>query len=201
MYRPQMMKLACIKYNPKRVLDPCAGWGGRMLGTVAYGAHYTGFEPNTTTYANLQKIVQFLEIENSVTLICDDARNMTKYNLQSFDMVLTSPPYFDLEIYAHESTQSVTGTSTYQQWADGFLRDIIKLGIDHLNSDGVSCWNVGKVRGRDMNHDVLKYHAEFGYSPIETLEVTSSKRQSNQSSSSKNQKSSDTTVVYKKHSK
>jgi len=198
MYRPQMMKLACIKYQPKRVLDPCAGWGGRMLGAVAYGAHYTAFEPNTTTYANLMNIVQFLGIQNSVTLICDDARNMTKYNLSTFDMVLTSPPYFNLEVYSHESTQSVSEASTYQQWADGFLRDIIKLGIDHLNPHGVSCWNVGKVRSRDMNEDVLKYHTEFKYQEADVLEVISSKRQSNQSSINKNQKSSDTTVVYKK---
>ena len=56
MYRPQMMKLACIKYKPEIILDPCAGWGGRMLGAVSYGAHYIAFEPNTTTYNNLQKI-------------------------------------------------------------------------------------------------------------------------------------------------
>jgi 16S rRNA G966 N2-methylase RsmD len=197
MYRPQMMKLACIKYNPQRVLDPCAGWGGRMLGAVSYGAHYTAFEPNTATYANLQKIVNFLGIQNQVTLICDDARNMTQYDIQPVDMVLTSPPYFDLEVYAHEDTQSIIKTGTYQEWADDFLQQIIKLGLDHLTPNGVSCWNVGKVRGRDMNLDVEKYHAKFGYSKHEVLEVKSSKRQSNQSTSSKNQKSNDTTVVFK----
>ena len=58
MYRPQLMKLACMKYKPEIVLDPCAGWGGRMLGAVSYGANYIAFEPNTTTYSNLQKIVK-----------------------------------------------------------------------------------------------------------------------------------------------
>ncbi len=197
MYRPQMMKLACIKYKPEIVLDPCAGWGGRMLGAVSYGAHYIAFEPNTTTYNNLQQMAQFLGIQHYVTLICDDARNMNKYNLPKVGLVLTSPPYFDLEVYAHEDTQSITNTPTYQDWADGFLREIIKLGLEHLKNDGVSCWNVGKVRNRDMNDDVLKYHNEFGYNVIDTLEVISSKRQSNQSAN-KNAKSSDSTVAYKK---
>lgn len=197
MYRPQMMKLACIKYKPERVLDPCAGWGGRMLGAVSYGAHYTAFEPNTTTYNNLNKIVDFLGIHDRVTLICDDARNMSHYNIPKVDLVLTSPPYFDLEVYAHEDTQSIKNMDTYQEWADGFLREIIKLGLDHLNDNGVSCWNVGKVKNRDMNDDVLKYHNEFGYEVINTLAVESSKRQSNQTIS-KNAKSSDNTVVYKK---
>lgn len=197
MYRPQMMKLACIKYKPERVLDPCAGWGGRMLGAVSYGAHYTAFEPNTTTYNNLMKIVDFLGIHDKVTLICDDARNMSHYNIPKVDMVLTSPPYFDLEVYAHEDTQSIKNLNTYQEWADGFLREIIKLGLEHLNENGVSCWNVGKVKNRDMNDDVLKYHIEFGYQVSDTLTVASSKRQSNQTNT-KNAKSSDNTVVYKR---
>jgi len=197
MYRPQMMKLACIKYKPKYVLDPCAGWGGRMLGTVSYGADYIAFEPNTTTYNNLMKIVDFLGINNKVTLICDDARNMLKYNLPKVDMVLTSPPYFDLEVYTHEDTQSITNTTSYQDWADSFLREIIKLSISHLNENGVSCWNVGKVKNRDMNVDVEKYHKEFGYQISDTLTVSSSKRQSNQTLN-KNAKSSDNTVVYSK---
>ena len=196
MYRPQMMKLVCIKYKPEVVLDPCAGWGGRMLGAVSYGAHYIAFEPNTTTYDNLMKIVNFLGIQNKVTLMCDDALNMKKYNLPKVDLVLTSPPYFDLEVYTHEPTQSITKTSTYQDWADGFLCEIIKLGIEHLNPNGVSCWNVGKVGKNDMNDDVLKYHTEFGYNKAEVLEVRSSKRQANQNVTKK-QKSSDTTVVFK----
>ncbi len=197
MYRPQMMKLTCIKYKPKYVLDPCAGWGGRMLGTVSYGANYIGFEPNTTTYNNLIKIVNFLGIQDKVTLICDDARNMSRYNIPKVDMVLTSPPYFDLEVYAHEDTQSIKNIATYQDWADYFLREIIKLGIEHLNESGVSCWNVGKVKNRDMNVDVEKYHKEFGYQISDTLTVSSSKRQSNQTLN-KNAKSSDNTVVYSK---
>jgi 16S rRNA G966 N2-methylase RsmD len=196
MYRPQMMKLACIKYKPEVVLDPCAGWGGRMLGAVSYGAHYIAFEPNTQTYDNLMKIINFLGIQNKVTLICDDALNMKQYKLPKANLVLTSPPYFDLEVYTHELTQSITKTPTYQDWADGFLREIIKLGIEQLNTNGVSCWNVGKVRNRDMADDVLKYHTEFGYSKIDVLTVQSSKRQSNQNTV-KNAKSSDDTIVYK----
>lgn len=197
MYRPQMMKMACTKYNVNRVLDPCAGWGGRMLGAVASGAYYTAFEPNTTTYDNLLKIVDFLGIHEKVTLVCDDARNMKQYDIGMVDMVLTSPPYFDLEVYTHQDTQSITELKTYSEWADNFLREIIKLGTEHLTGNGVSCWNVGKVGKNDMNVDVLKYHTELGYSKIDCLDVISSKRQSNQDDSKK-QKNSDTTVVFKK---
>ena len=197
MYRPQMMKMACMRHKPKIVLDPCMGWGGRLLGAVASGAHYIGFDPNTETFANLNRMVDFLDIRDKVTLICDSALNMKSHNLPQVDLVLTSPPYFDLEVYTHEDTQSITNTTTYQQWSEQFLREAIKLSIEQLADDGVSCWNVGKVGKNDMNVDVLKYHNEFGFTHLETLSVVSSKRQSNQSVK-KNEKSSDTTVIFKK---
>jgi 16S rRNA G966 N2-methylase RsmD len=198
MYRPQMMKLACLKYKALTVLDPCAGWGGRMLGAVSAGAKYIAFEPNTTTYDNLLRIVNFLGIEQHVTLICDGAENMNKYNIPTVDMVLTSPPYFDLEVYTDEITQSVHNYNKYQNWADNWLKPVISLGVNYLKSDGVSCWNVGRVKNHDMNSDVLKYHNELGYYPIDTLTVSSSKRQINQNTVFKNQKSSDNTIVFKK---
>ena len=196
MYRPQMMKLACIKYKPDIVLDPCAGWGGRLLGATSYGAHYIAFEPNTTTYNNLNRLVDFLGIRNQVTLICDDARNMNSYDFPSPQLILTSPPYFDLEIYTHEPTQSVNNTLTYQEWADNFLKVIIQDSLARSKNLAISCWNVGKVKNRDMNIDVEKYHNMVGYSKTEVLSVHSSKRQSNQNSS-KNQKSVDETITYK----
>lgn len=197
MYRPQMMKLACMHYKPDTVLDPCAGWGGRMLGAVSYGAHYIAFEPNTETYNNLVRMSNYLGIQNYVTLICDDALNMKSYKIPKVQLILTSPPYFDLEVYTHEDTQSIKKTATYQEWADNFLGEVIKLSLDHLSVNGASCWNVGKVRNRDMNDDVLKYHQQLGYNKVNILDVVSSKRQGNQNSS-KNAKSADSTIVYKK---
>lgn len=196
MYRPQMAKMACLTYKPEIVLDPCAGWGGRMLGVVSSGAKYIAFEPNTTTYNNIVKLAKFLNIENRVQLICDDARSMLKYNLPNVGMVLTSPPYFDLEVYTHEDTQSITNTSTYEMWVEDFLNDIMNKSTSLLNSNGISCWNVGKVGKYNMNDDVLKFHIDNGFNKDKVLSVISSKRQTLQKPNSK--KSSDDTVAFKR---
>jgi tRNA G37 N-methylase Trm5 len=116
MYRPQMSKLICDHYKPKIVLDPCAGWGGRMLGAVASGAYYIAFEPNTETFNNLQKLIEFLNISDNVRIICDDAMNMLNYDLPKVDLIITSPPYFDLEVYTAEHTQSINNHNTYESW-------------------------------------------------------------------------------------
>ncbi len=195
MYRPQMAKLICDTYKPETVLDPCAGWGGRMLGAVASGSHYIAFEPNTQTFRNLNKLAEFLGIEKSVTLICDDALQMKNYNLPKVDLIITSPPYYNLEIYCRENTQSITNHSTYESWSTYFFQPLIELCLDRLNTNGVSCWNVGKSSTDVMWLDLEKYHNNYGYFKCNEFGIVSSKRQAiNKTGSDKSQ---DTTAVFK----
>lgn len=194
MYRPQMSKMICDTYSPKIVLDPCMGWGGRLLGAVASGAHYIGFDPNTETFNNLKRMVEFLNITDKVTLICDDAMNMNNYDLPKVDLIITSPPYFDLEVYTKENTQSISNHSNYRGWSDYFLKGIIEKSTCLLNENGVSCWNVGKVGKNDMNDDVKNYHNEIGFRYQKEFKVVSSKRQALQTTV--NKKSNDNTVIY-----
>ncbi|NBV27763.1 hypothetical protein EBS02_01920 [bacterium] len=197
MYRPQIAKLICNRFRPYAVLDPCAGWGGRMLGVTSSGAKYIAFEPNTITYNNLKSLAKFCGIDHQVKLYCDDALNMPKYDFEKVDMIITSPPYFDLEIYSKESSQSITNYQKYETWSENFLKQLVTLCVERLNKNGVSCWNVGKVGKHDMSDDVLTYHKLLNYSKIDTYSVVSSKRQTNQKKNSSNNKNSDVTIVYR----
>lgn len=197
MYRPQMSKMIIDNLGGKHVLDPCAGWGGRMLGAIAAGATtYTAFEPNTETYNGNLELYTFLKtlgISTEVILIKDSALNMHKYNLHNMNIVLTSPPYFDLEIYSHEETQSVNGHATYTSWVNGFLNPLIESSISTLTPRGWSCWNVHNIGKMRMIDDVAKCHGDA--QDIKTFSITSSRRQTNQNST-KNMKNSDMTICY-----
>ena len=194
MYRPQMAKMVVTNLGAKRVLDPCAGWGGRMLGVVAAGAEYVAFEPNTETYEGLLKLIKLLGIEDKVRIINDSALEMDKYDIGEFDLILTSPPYFDLEVYSHEDTQSIKGCDTYSMWVNNFLKPLIELSISHMKQNGWSCWNVHNVGKMKMIDDVKVIHE--GYNNQKVFSVTSSKRQTNQTVS-KN-KNADVTICYSK---
>ena len=194
MYRPQMAKMVVTNLGAKRVLDPCAGWGGRMLGVVAAGAEYVAFEPNTETYDGLLKLIKLLGIEDKVRIIKDSALEMDKYDIGEFDLILTSPPYFDLEVYSHEDTQSIKGCDTYSMWVNNFLKPLIELSISHMKQNGWSCWNVHNVGKMKMIDDVKVIHE--GYNNQKVFSVTSSKRQTNQTVS-KN-KNADVTICYSK---
>jgi hypothetical protein len=199
MYRPLMAKKVVSylvnKDNLKevRVLDVCAGWGGRMIGAKsaeggdkgggdkphkalhsapqtprkggALKVHYTGIDPCAKTYAALCAIRDELELTN-VALINQPA----EVALQEmdpgvkYDIALTSPPYYNLEIYSDEPTQSVTSGSGYQAWLNEFLspviQGIIRLGVKY------SCWSVKNFKTDkkyDLLDDVIRIHAEHGW--------------------------------------
>ncbi len=197
MYRPLMAKTIVDHYGAKTVLDPCAGWGGRMLGAVASGAHYYAFEPNKETHYNLLRLARYLDIMDRVTIVCDDFLRVSSYNVPKVDMVLTSPPYFDLEIYDDDPRQSVEQFSTYKDWVKGFIIPSVDHSVDLLKKGGVSCWNVAKIRSRhDLRLEVQNCHEYRGMKIDEVFSVVSSRRQFNQRDR-KNLKTTDDTVCFR----
>ena len=182
MYRPLMAKKVVSylvnKDNLKevRVLDVCAGWGGRMIGAKsaelnhAYKycrVHYTGIDPCAKTYAALCAIRDELELTN-VTLINQPAEVALQEMDPSskYDIALTSPPYYNLEIYSDEPTQSISSSALdgYQEWLNKFLKPviqgIIRLGVKY------SCWSVKNFKTDkkyDLLDDVIRIHAEHGW--------------------------------------
>lgn len=83
------------------VVDPCAGWGGRLLGTVAASRKYVGFEPWKKTSDALVRISDFIKADAKV---CPQ-----EFSLEGApsdcSLVLTSPPYMDLEEYGYEMSR------------------------------------------------------------------------------------------------
>lgn len=194
MYRPQMAKMVAANLHATRVLDPCAGWGGRLLGSLATGATYTAFEPNTHTYEYLQRLIHFLNVHDRATIHCDSALHMERYAIPQVDLILTSPPYFDLEVYTHEDTQSITGCTSYGMWVEHFLHPLINLSLQYLTPNGWSCWNVHNVGKMYMIQDVAVVHDAYPTKKI--FKVISSRRQANQTTDTKNQKNADLTICY-----
>jgi 16S rRNA G966 N2-methylase RsmD len=83
------------------VLDPTMGWGGRLVGCASLDIpHYIGIDSNTHLYSHCKRMVKELEKHSAtkVTLFFQDALSVD-YNKLKYDMVLTSPPYYNIEVY------------------------------------------------------------------------------------------------------
>lgn len=166
-----LAKTLIDEFCPKggRVLDACAGWGGRLVGFLASRAgEYNGtdaspyqIEGNKAIWSTFQG---FTEREKTVTLNCSP---FEKQPLKDgyFDFAITSPPYFDTEKYLG-GEQSRETNANYQSWRDNFYRVLIQKVFDALKHDAMFCLQVGSQR-YPLLDDGKKIATEIGFSVFE----------------------------------
>jgi 16S rRNA G966 N2-methylase RsmD len=184
-YRPLLAKTIVTYFKAKSVLDVCVGWGGRMLGALssATDVHYTGIEPCKKTYEGLINIIADVstvdkKLAERATLIHDTAENaLSEMSVDTkFDLAITSPPYYNLEIYSDEATQSLS-YGDYQSWLDNFLEPVIRETLKRVN---VSCWSVKNFKTDkkyNLLADVIKIHEKYEWKMLNvTFSMTNSKR-------------------------
>lgn len=129
-----------------RVLDPCCGWGGRMIGCASIpNTTYVGCEPSTKTYEGLLKLGKWLhELQPTFKY---QIYNMPYEEFDSgnekFDIALTSPPYYDTEKYSDEDTNSCNRYHSLEDWSDNFFAKLITSTVDRLDTGGVFILNIG----------------------------------------------------------
>lgn len=168
-YRPLLTKRIVDTLNCKNVLDVCIGWGGRMLGSACLdGVRYTGVEPFSKTYNGLNKIKQELELDN-VILYNDIAENIIPNLKKEYDIAITSPPYYNLEIYTDESSQS-HHYGSYEEWIDKFLKPVVYGVLNKLIDTGYSCWSVKNFKTDkkyNLYDDIVNLHKDKGWIKID----------------------------------
>ena len=132
-----VMKSVLDHYKPKRVFDPSAGWSDRMLACIAAGIQYTGVDPNRDLVKGYQRIITLLEADpgkyNLVTMPIEEY-NLT--GIEKPDMIITSPPFFDMEHYSESATQSERRYPSYDVWKTKFLYSLLKRCYIYLEVGG-----------------------------------------------------------------
>jgi hypothetical protein len=161
------------EFKPKIVFDPFAGWGDRALGTLFSETvkTYIGTDPNSLlvpgyseirSYAN--KYFQEKKIIFEHTPI--ETFNYDKYfSSKNIDLVFSSPPYFDYEIYTNESTQSISSHSSSEKWTNWFHTQTYRA-FSYLKNGGYLVYYLGNSKNLDITGNLIEYmktrpHAEF----------------------------------------
>ena len=122
--------LACYIYryflntfgrNDVVVLDPCSGWGARMIGALGAGVvNYTGIDPNLELYKGYNEIKEtWPELSRNYVNVPKPFEDV-EVESESVDLVFTSPPFSDLETYYAGEAQDEQSTSRYQTEAEWY---------------------------------------------------------------------------------
>lgn len=128
------------KFNPRKILDPCSGFGSRLLSANVFGAEsYIGIDSNTNLEIPLRKMSEWLshKSETKNTLIFKDCLTVD-YSELDYDFVFTSPPYYNLEQYNHMKSRK-----TKTEWDNEFYVPLWNKLWESLR-EGYMCINVNQ---------------------------------------------------------
>jgi hypothetical protein len=151
-------------FKPKTWLDISAGWGDRLISAILYKVElYCGVDPNLDLHKGYDAIINKLVKENKrdkFFLIKDGFETAKLPDIQ-FDIVFSSPPFFDLEKYSTNIKDSIIQFNTEKDWCDKFLMVSIYKAISKLKIGGhlvlyffTSEYTMNKLQ---EIHNIMKY--------------------------------------------
>jgi hypothetical protein len=154
-FPPALARWIVDEYAPEHgtVLDPCSGYGGRLLGAIASTKNvcYIGRDINPDSVRGNQQLAQQLKVDERVT---QTLASVLDDDWPSADLIFTSPPYFNIEDYSNEP-----GTETYESWRDGFLTTLIARA---LAAAPRLVLNVAAVGEHDLPTDAVRIAEVLG---------------------------------------
>lgn len=135
---PCVVDLLRLDPGMLKVLDFSAGWGDRLIAFLALGvSEYVGIDPNRSLHAKYNDIVNFFNYANTRTTFHQSAFEEWDSGQNGyFDLVMTSPPYFDLEKYSDDPSQSTNKHSSFEDWYTKFLLFSCEKSIRLLKKGG-----------------------------------------------------------------
>lgn len=150
-----------------KVLDPCHGWGGRLLGfMLSKASSYTGIDPAPGIADGLNEMFsdlkQYLVDPKQVDLITQPFENWDVMEA-SYDFAFTSPPYFNIEKY-HGDDSSWRRYPQLSEWIEGFYRAMIERVANALKIGGHFALQVTPkllIEGEDI-FDMVEYARRVG---------------------------------------
>ena len=154
-HKPCITKALTEYFGSKTMLDFSAGWGDRLSGASASETieHYVGIDPrkeNHPLYKQqaefYQKHTTFFENPTKVDLHESPAEDFDYSDYQDyFDLVFTSPPYFNVERYSNDDTQSWIRYESIQSWNKDFLHKTLEKVIPTVKKGGKIAINIADV--------------------------------------------------------
>jgi len=161
MFKSVTAKYIYKKYGATKVLDPTAGWGGRMLGAWSLGIDYVGIDTNDEMKPAYNGMIDFLmnktnsfgndlftvDNKSKLSMIWASCLDVD-YSKLDYDFVLTSPPYINMELY-----KKMKPWENDRVFYEDFFIPLFNNCVNNIKKSGKVCFNISPK----MYNDALKY--------------------------------------------
>lgn len=146
-------------FDANRILDFCAGWGDRLLASIAWSknnknfGYYHGVDPNVNMVPTYEKMIKDFGNEKQFKVIISPFEDVELKD--TYDLVLTSPPYWNLEDFTHSDAdkkniedQSSERYKDLDSWIVNFLLESLLKSFKSLEKNGHMIINMGDLMGK-----------------------------------------------------
>ncbi len=145
-FRPTVAKAIYEKYSRPggRALDFSAGFGGRAFGAIAAGREYHGIDPEKCHIDGINGLKALVGGKTKTWVACAEDI-LPSIKDESYELVFSSPPYFNLEKYSPNPFQSYKRYPDFETWVSGFLVPVVLNAYRVLQKGGYFIVNIANI--------------------------------------------------------
>ena len=132
-FRASVSKYLVDMTGAKRVLDFSAGWGDRLTGFLASDAeHIILIDPRPGSLSACERQHAFVGSRQTMKMYQAGAEDvLPTLPTASVDLIVTSPPYFDIEHYGETRAEAVGQIRNKVSSTDEYMRVFLKPVLTH----------------------------------------------------------------------
>lgn len=138
-FKPSLAKAVMSYFGARTVLDMSAGWGDRLIGAIAADVDaYDAYDPNTDLRDGHQAIIEAFVPEHKRSRYSITYEGFERAELEPcrYDLMFSSPPFFDFEVYTSLPGQSVDSHPNIDAWIVRFLFVCLRIAWRAIKQGG-----------------------------------------------------------------
>ena len=133
-------------------LDISAGWGDRLITSCAMKMNYVGCDPNTELKPYHDQMLEKFSTDGRHRRIIYEPFETADIESPEggYDIILSSPPFFNVEVYSDDKNQSYNKFPNYSEWMVGFLFTSLKKAWSLLKNNGFLVLHIGDSKANNI---------------------------------------------------
>lgn len=152
--------------NSKIYIDTSAGWGVRMIASAILDINYIGFDVNSELVLKLNELgrdIQTIKSNWKFKILDQGSQYLNEKCINTADIILTSPPYFNLEDYGNNELENVDSIhGDYENWLNGYVKPLMENIKLYIKKDSKVLINVKDFKNYKLENDFIEIGKEKG---------------------------------------
>lgn len=169
--------------NKKIYIDTSAGWGVRMLASAMLNINYIGFDVNKELIIKLNELgqdIQKIKPNWKFKILEQGSQYLNEKCIDTADIILTSPPYFNLEDYGNNELEKVDSIhGDYETWLNGYVMPLMENIKLYLKQGKKALINVKDFKNYTLEKDFIEIGKSKGLVFLGTDYLKNNQRMNN----------------------